>query len=324
MKQQDLTYQDFISFQSRAMVLVDQQMKTSLLSALPQHSFKNVCLYALFPAGKYFRPLLAEFFLRDLLSQQELTPLSPSFQAWQRFLEVHHTYTLVHDDLPCMDNDDLRRGRAATHKQFGETQALLAGDALLNLSYQCLSLCPHEVIPMLLKISTWALGAKGIILGQVLDCQQEKIQHFSEILRIHELKTSRLLQVALIGSYLLHSPSQGKTLSFVKLKELLRLGKYLGYLFQFLDDYQDISQAGPTGLSLHEQSINPFIHFPQESFHILIQSLTFTSQYLKQKEMILTRFYIKYYLDQQTSSLKHSTILNPQSMKHLLEIIQTF
>jgi geranylgeranyl pyrophosphate synthase len=97
---------------------------------IDNHSLKEAYQYVLFPPGKLFRPLL---FL-NLLEDNGLNP--QDYYETAVGLELHHSYTLVHDDLPCMDDDDMRRGRPSAHKKFNEWKAILIGDGLLNLSYQ--------------------------------------------------------------------------------------------------------------------------------------------------------------------------------------------
>ena len=166
-------------------------------------------------------------------------------------MEIHHAYTLVHDDLPCMDDDAVRRGRPSTHRQFGEWQALLAGDGLSTLSYRALSLIKSPQLPRLLRYTSWALGPKGLIGGQHLDLSGEMTRSFSQLMATHKLKTSRLMQVALVGSGLLTEGADLRTL-----KTPHRLGEYLGISFQLLDD---LGELGDEQLPARESQINSFL-----------------------------------------------------------------
>ena len=216
-----------------------------LQSHLPCHPFSEVYRYALLPPGKLFRPLLVRSVAWDLGDYR------PSAHGcFELFVEVHHAYTLLHDDLPCMDNDSLRRGREASHLKFGPWQALLAGDGLNTLSFRLLSLIDSPHLRDLLGYCAWALGPKGLIVGQYRDLAREGAGEFAQLLNTHRLKTSRLMQVALVGGGAL-AGGAGKTL-----RNLHRLGEHLGVVFQLLDD---LSELGHDQLSRHESEVNPFL-----------------------------------------------------------------
>lgn len=208
-------------------------MKTTLLThlekQLPKHLFLEVCTYLFKNPGKLFRPKLIQALGLDL----KIKDLD-SLMALSAFIEIHHTYTLIHDDLPAMDDDDHRRGQLSTHKKFGEASAILAGDALLISSFASLSPLPQEVLGKILKLSSWATGAKGLISGQFFDLEKRR-KTFDELLRIHELKTARLFQICTFGSLLLKKSSP----SFKEQKDFLRLGQNIGLIFQILDDFKD-------------------------------------------------------------------------------------
>ncbi len=225
---------------------ITQNLIETLQASLPQHQFAEVVKYSIFPTGKLFRPLLTYSIAKDLGN------ITTAHEKFAQALEIHHTYTLIHDDLPAMDDDDIRRGRASAHKQFSEWQAILSGDALLNLSYELLADIPADNLPQLLKEFSVSNGAKGLILGQVMDLAQEK-QSIESILTLHELKTGRLIQLALVGSAII----SGKQKMIEPLREL---GKAIGLNFQLLDDLCELADP----LSTHEQDINPFIHFKSQ------------------------------------------------------------
>lgn len=223
-------------------------IKKSLLKhledCLPEDDFKNVLTYATLPPGKLFRPKLVWAFALDLGEVTE------NHKIFGSSIEIHHAYTLVHDDLPAMDNDDMRRGKSATHKHFNEFKAILAGDALLNYSFALLGKIENcDQLNTLLMLYGEYTGAKGLILGQVLDLAENNCS-FDDILLIHSLKTSRLIQLALLGSNLLSN-------SPIAAKKLEQLGLSLGIVFQLLDDLSELSQE----VSSHEKDINPFIKF---------------------------------------------------------------
>lgn len=217
----------------------------------PPHQFANVLEYALFPPGKLFRPSLVHAIAKDLGVTNNDHRLLASF------VEIHHAYTLVHDDLPAMDNDDFRRGRPSTHKKFNEWNAILAGDALLNASFGLLSKISPAKLPWLLKFTSWATGSKGLILGQVMDMGLESQNSFSDLLKMHELKTSRLIQLCIVGSYFL-----SKDLSITNYKHMMQLGNSMGITFQLIDDLKEVALDE---VNEHELSVNPYFHYGEKA-----------------------------------------------------------
>ncbi len=202
-------------------------LRKNLERTVPPDFFFEVYEYALFPPGKLFRPMLANLVAADLGfdDQKSLSLIGPA-------LEFHHVYTLLHDDLPCMDDDDLRRGRASTHKKFSEAKALLAGDGLLNASYHLL----HQVgaaDPLFFKAASWCFGPKGLIAGQAWDLIGEHAD-FKTKMRSDELKTARLFQAAFLLPVLAANKS-----SRLSVKTCFRLGMLLGRAFQLQDDIDD-------------------------------------------------------------------------------------
>ncbi|MGK0367665.1 MAG: geranylgeranyl pyrophosphate synthase, partial [Thermoproteota archaeon] len=198
------------------------ELESKLHQFLIQHCPTSVdsapFLYASLPAGKLFRPLLACAIANDINNG----PVENNLFNFAIALELHHTYTLIHDDLPCMDDDDIRRGRPSTHKKFNEWIAILTGDGLLNLSYRALAEIDHPSLSSLIKFFSWALGPKGLIQGQVFDLSEDCQKSFTRLLRMHELKTGRLLQVAILGATLLSN--EPDTIPLKETKNLLRLG----------------------------------------------------------------------------------------------------
>ena len=162
-------------------------IKHELLLCLPKHQSAEFYNYALFPTGKLFRSKLISAFSKD----HNLNTITNNQILLCSSIEAHHTYTLLHDDLPCMDDDDERRGKPSTHIKFGEWQSLLTGDGLLNISYRLLSKIQSRNLNTILSIYSHALGPKGLIHGQVLDLSEEMNNNFSTLLLTHELKTAR-------------------------------------------------------------------------------------------------------------------------------------
>ncbi len=227
---------------------LEEELRRRLERAALHPGLRETLLYAVLPAGKLFRPRLTEAMARDLGAPQgDALHLGLA-------LELHHAYSLVHDDLPCMDDDDVRRGRPATHKAFGEWKALLAGDALLALSYAELERLTHPRAAQVRRLFHWATGPKGLVLGQWIDLGLEA-KGATGAVRMHELKTGRLMQIACAGVGLL-SPTD------VAVKQGLRLGAAIGVAFQLLDDLDDLAGEGP---SPHETAVNPFLVAPTET-----------------------------------------------------------
>lgn len=283
----------------------DKFFRHEITKCLPVHAISEAYLYALFPAGKYFRPKLALNAYMDL----KTAPLSPlekeNLFYFAMALECHHAYSLVHDDLPSMDNDDFRRGKPSTHKKFGEWRAILVGDGLLNISYQLLlkiKLKNHETLIDLLKLFSWAMGPKGLILGQVMDLSNEMTLSFDETLLTHKYKTARLIQVALLGSFILSSDYHEKK---IKLKTLWKATLNLGVLFQLLDD---LSELTDTSIEGHEEVVNPWIHFHKEAFEKTISALKDHMIYFKELKLPKTELILKKYFIKMNESFMRGTL----------------
>jgi len=175
--------------------------------------------YAVFPGGKRIRPILTIAAFEACKGRaKEILPVACA-------MEFIHTYTLIHDDLPCMDNDDSRRGKPTCHKKFGEDIALLAGDALLTLAFGILS--ESDNVKVISEVSE-AIGSCGTIGGQVADMRQK-----TDLDYIATHKTGALFQAAVksAGIY--------KGIGPKKLRALEGFGKYLGFTFQLVDDLLD-------------------------------------------------------------------------------------
>jgi geranylgeranyl diphosphate synthase type II len=184
--------------------------------------------YSLFAGGKRLRPILclAACEAAGAAAERALLPACA--------LEVLHTYTLVHDDLPCMDNDALRRGKPTAHVVFGEATALLAGDALLTLAFEWLAAAPapppHPAGQLALELAR-AAGSQGVIAGQVEDLAAEgQPPDAGRVDAIHRLKTAALIRGAVrIGAICGGAPP-------AELNALTRYGEDIGLAFQIADD----------------------------------------------------------------------------------------
>lgn len=197
-------------------------------------------------AGKQLRPnlLLA-------MGQALGTVPTSTLQPWALALELHHTYTLIHDDLPSMDNDSERRSIPTLHRQIGEAQALLVGDALLHWSLELGALeggkgLSSELHRQMLKLFFWATGRSGLILGQSIDLRGSQPEAIplgqQSILRMFELKTARLFQLA----FLLPLVAENRR-TLTEQKTYARLGSWYGTLFQLVDDWDDYCTKKPAG-----------------------------------------------------------------------------
>ncbi|MDG4655606.1 polyprenyl synthetase family protein [Ectobacillus antri] len=195
---------------------------------------KESMLYSLQAGGKRVRPLLLFATLEAFGKPKELG------MATACALEMIHTYSLIHDDLPCMDDDDLRRGKPTNHKVFGEAIATLAGDALLTMAFEVIARYSHsDVTPEIrLRIISElanAAGPEGMVAGQVADMQGEG-QSLSvvDLEYIHRRKTGRLLEFAVLAGAVLAGANEEQV------DKLLVFAANLGLAFQIRDDILDV------------------------------------------------------------------------------------
>lgn len=256
---------------------MDEQLTESLRHSIARashpHELREIMDYAVLPAGKLFRPRLVLALAQDLKGSTDLND-----ESLGRAIELHHAYTLVHDDLPAMDNDLFRRGKPSTHAKFGEWKAILAGDSLLISSFQELMQIEHPSVRKIHRLFTWATGARGLISGQFLDLLADGKMDFSLIVRIHELKTARLIQVACLGSYYLSK----KETSLREIITFLRLGQEIGVTFQLLDDLTELTDPE---VSEHENLINPFLLSPNLALKRLDHSYHRVQKIIAQKKL---------------------------------------
>ncbi len=201
--------------------------------------------YSLLSGGKRIRPFLATAFAR-LLDGDQSTALTLGCA-----LEMIHTYSLIHDDLPCMDNDDLRRGRPTSHKIFGEATAVLAGDALLTRAFQTATLpeIPETTALYAVRLLSANAGEYGMIGGQVLDMRGEtEALSFDTLCRLHAKKTGALIEAAcLLGCYAAGKYAEDDP-SVIAAKTYAH---GIGLAFQIIDDRLDaIGSAAELGKSI--------------------------------------------------------------------------
>jgi len=191
--------------------------------------------YSLFAGGKRLRPILA------LAAAEACGGAIDAALPHACAVECIHTYSLIHDDLPCMDDDDLRRGRPTNHKVFGEGVAVLAGDALLTIAFEILSQAAptrrYGMTALIRELAT-AAGSRWLIAGQVLDLEGEgKHTSAKDLQFIHRSKTAALLTSSIrLGAMSANAPE-------AKLQALTDFGQALGLAFQVIDDILDVTQT---------------------------------------------------------------------------------
>ena len=188
--------------------------------------------YALSNPGKRIRPTLV-FLVGDFLGIE-----TPRLESIAGAIELIHTYSLVHDDLPCMDDDDLRRGKPTLHKKFNESTAVLAGDALQTLAFNLIlddkNLDISEKHDLLSDLSK-RIGPEGMVLGQNLDIEYEKKNpSFDDIMEMNRLKTGLLIEFSILSSFYLKGDLT---------KDWYQLAKNIGISFQLIDDMLDLSET---------------------------------------------------------------------------------
>lgn len=193
---------------------------------------KEAMLYSLRAGGKRLRPVLT------LAAAEACGSRGKDVMFIALALEMIHTFSLIHDDLPAMDDDDLRRGKPTSHKKFGEATAVLAGDALLAEAFSCLSRGLSKDAKNAVKIIKCvadSAGARGMTGGQLLDMLAEgKKVSYDELKNIHKLKTGALIEAA-IDAGAMAADANAKQLASLK-----DYGKCIGLAFQITDDILDI------------------------------------------------------------------------------------
>ncbi|MGB0037122.1 MAG: polyprenyl synthetase family protein [Candidatus Acidiferrales bacterium] len=198
-------------------------------------SIHRAMRYSVFAGGKRLRPILCYESAR--LFSQSVDATVPIGCA----LEFIHTYSLIHDDLPALDNDDLRRGKPTCHKVFGEAIAILAGDALLTLAFQALADSALESarrVRVIAEVSAAAGTVRGMVGGQVADLEAEGKPVTADTLEyIHRSKTAALIRGAIVAGAI----SGGAANEDVE--RMRRFGDHIGWAFQVVDDILDVEES---------------------------------------------------------------------------------
>ena len=227
------------------MIKVEQLLKISsdsiqkiLVNLLPkaEDRLSQAMRYSTLSMGKRLRPFMlvtiADMFKVDYVYSRRVAAV----------IEIIHSYSLIHDDLPSMDNDDYRRGNPSCHKKFDEATAILAGDSLLTLAFEILAdEATHSdslIRCNLIKILAENIGYNGIVGGQMYDLlyERELCATYQEMLNMHWMKTARLF---------IASCSMGATLGKASLEDhqhLIKYAEFFGLAFQFVDDLEDVSE----------------------------------------------------------------------------------
>lgn len=215
--------------------LVDSFLHDYFTGKYTPEVLREAMLYSLFAGGKRIRPVLA------LASYETCGGDAREIVPYASTLELLHTYSLIHDDLPSMDNDDLRRGKPTNHKVFGEATAILAGDALLTevfsiLSDTSLSPSAHgKNLLMAIREISLASGQKGMVAGQMQDLLSENTEPDQKTLTfIHTHKTASLICASVKLGPILYGSDQET------LEALAQYGDHIGLAFQVIDDLLDI------------------------------------------------------------------------------------
>jgi geranylgeranyl diphosphate synthase type II len=216
---------------------VDRELDRLIPSeATPPETIHRAMRYSLFAGGKRIRPILC------LTAAHTVSETAPGALAAACALECIHTYSLIHDDLPALDNDDYRRGRLTCHKQFGEAMAILAGDALLTVAFQLLSevegVNDARKVWLMVELSRASGTVGGMIGGQVADLEGERQPPTAELLeRIHRAKTGALLRASVRMGAICAGASH------CELAALTNYGEHIGLAFQIVDDILDVEQS---------------------------------------------------------------------------------
>lgn len=215
---------------------VDAQLEKLLpAESMQPPSIHTAMRYSVFAGGKRIRPILCLETAR--IFGADVTPaLFPGCA-----IEFIHAYSLIHDDLPALDNDDLRRGKPTCHKKFGEATAILAGDALLTLAFETISAAPVSAerrVAMVTEIAASAGTVNGMVGGQVADLEAEGRPVGPEMLEyIHRSKTAALIRASITaGALCAGAPADD-------VARLRRFGETIGWAFQVTDDILDVTES---------------------------------------------------------------------------------
>lgn len=211
---------------------IESQLPTYLNPGQTPHDLNEAMHYALMAGGKRIRPLLV------LLTTDILGGAQENAMATAAAIEMIHTYSLIHDDLPAMDNDDLRRGKPTLHIKFNDAIAILAGDALQSLAFEIIASDDHltdATRVSLIKTITRAVGPAGMVAGQMLDMASENQRiNAAALTEMHNRKTGDLISASVMAGARIANASPEEQ------QHLQSFGYALGLAFQVRDDLLDV------------------------------------------------------------------------------------
>jgi len=224
----------FLEFSETYTPLIDEALQTYLTFELKDNrqALAEAMRYSGLAKAKRIRPLL-------VLAIAQCFELDPKpVLSLAASVECIHCYSLIHDDLPAMDNDDFRRGQPTCHKKFGESTAILAGDTLSSFAFELLathlpSFFPADQILKVITLISKSIGIYGMAGGQMLDLNPEKSPNPDDLIKIHTLKTGALFEASICAPAILYQCSEKS------LEGLQSFAFHLGMLFQITDDILD-------------------------------------------------------------------------------------
>ena len=244
---------NFAQLQQEKVIEIEQLLREYLpVQSGYQKIITEAMEYSLMAGGKRLRPMMMQEVFR--LFGGAMKAIEPFMAA----IEMIHTYSLVHDDLPAMDNDDYRRGRKTTHVVYGEDMGILAGDALLNYAFEtafhAFELCPQDSLKIgkALQVLGEKAGIHGMIGGQVIDVKETGKQIDREVLdTIYELKTSALIEASMmVGAILAGATDE-------ELEKVEQMASNIGIAFQVQDDILDVTSTEEVlGKPIHSDEKN--------------------------------------------------------------------
>jgi geranylgeranyl diphosphate synthase, type II len=224
------------SYLAQRQALVETALDRALPVTYPEKIYESM-RYSLMAGGKRLRPILCLASCELLGGTLEMA--MPTACA----MEMTHTMSLIHDDLPAMDNDDYRRGKLTNHKVYGDDIAILAGDGLLSYAFEFIAsrtenVPPQRVLQVIARLGH-AMSATGLVGGQVVDLDSEGLTDVSEetLTFIHTHKTGALLEVSVVSGAILAGASESD------LSRLTRYSQNIGLAFQIIDDILDITST---------------------------------------------------------------------------------
>lgn len=260
---------DFKEELTKKQKLIEEYMKEDFSGAKTSYqTVTDAAYYAVEGKGKRIRPVMMmaayELFKEDT---EEILPFCAA-------MEYIHNYSLIHDDLPAMDNDDLRRGRPTCHKVYGEAEAILAGDALLTKAFEKMASANHENGQAASYIIAKAAGSDGMIGGQIIDVENEGKKIPLKLLNeLHALKTGALIRASFMAGAVLGGADE-------KTSNLLgEFGSMTGLAFQIKDDMLDVTSdektlGKPIGSDAKNEKTTYLSYFSLEECEDIIKDLS--------------------------------------------------